>query len=128
MPGFLLDASALLALMGGEPGAERVAEAILQGETAIATANLAEVALKLVARGMQAQAAETVCRSMALKTIDLDAETAFAAAALWPATRELGLSLGDRICLATAARNRLTALTADQAWARVQGITVEVIR
>jgi PIN domain nuclease of toxin-antitoxin system len=128
MARFLLDASAVLALMSGESGSERVAELLLRDEAAITTTNLAEVATKLVARGLRPAEAESACRSMALRTIALDDETAFDAAALWPVAQPLGLSLGDRICLATAARQGWVAVTADRAWSKLQGLKVELIR
>ena len=45
-------------------------------------------------------------------------------------TRKLGLSLGDRACLALAKRLRVPAYTADRAWAAVQvpGIVVRTVR
>jgi PIN domain nuclease of toxin-antitoxin system len=48
---------------------------------------------------------------------------------LRPSTRKLGLSLGDRACLALAARTRRQALTTDKDWAKLDtGIEIEVIR
>jgi PIN domain nuclease of toxin-antitoxin system len=44
-------------------------------------------------------------------------------------TRAVGLSLGDRACLALALRRGAVALTADRAWERAgSGAGVEVIR
>jgi ribonuclease VapC len=59
---------------------------------------------------------------------DVDPAIAFAAAALMPLAQPLGLSLGDRICLATAGILGLPAVTSDRAWAGLAGIAVEVIR
>jgi len=124
----VLDASALLAFLSGEPGAERVRELLLAGEAGISAANLSEVAAKLIARGLASGEAELHCRSMGLEILEVDAELAFAAAALWPSTQPRGLSLGDRLCLATAARRGATAVTADRAWGQLAGLAVEVIR
>jgi PIN domain nuclease of toxin-antitoxin system len=63
-----------------------------------------------------------------LEFIDVDPRIAFTAAALLPLTSALGLSLGDRICLATAEGRGVPAVTADKAWARIAGAVVEVIR
>ncbi len=125
---YLLDASAVLAFMSNEPGAARVREVIQAGEADITAVNISEVAAKLVARGMSSADAELQCRSMGLDIIAVDAGIAFAAAALIPFTQPLGLSLGDRICLATARQDAAIAVTADKAWAKITGIIVEVIR
>ena len=125
---YLLDASAVLAFMSNEPGAARVREVIQAGEADITAVNISEVAAKLVARGMSSADAELQCRSMGLDIIAVDAGIAFAAAALIPFTQPLGLSLGDRICLATAGQDAAIAVTADKAWAKITGVVVEVIR
>ena len=92
--------------------------------------NLAEVASKLADYGMPADTVAQV-----LDGIDLDLQAFDAAAAqvvgeLRGATRERGLSLGDRACLGLARALGAVALTADQAWAglKLPGITVELIR
>lgn len=128
MPSHILDASAVLALMNREPGGDRIRTLVRQGGAGIATVNVSEIATKLVSRGAAASAAELQCRSLGLELIDLNAEIAFLAATLWPSTQALGLSLGDRICLATAASCGAPAVTADKAWAGVPGAQVEVIR
>ncbi|MGA2080497.1 MAG: type II toxin-antitoxin system VapC family toxin [Holophaga sp.] len=128
MPTHILDASAVIALLNREPGEDRVRALVRTGNAGISTVNISEVATKLVARGARAAEAELQCRSMGLDLVDADAEIAFQAAALLPATQSLGLSLGDRICLATAMRCGVPAVTADRAWNGIQGVPIEVIR
>lgn len=128
MPSHLLDASAVLALLAGEPGSGRVRELILAGTAGIASANLAEVAGKLIARGLEPGLAARQCRLLGLECVPLDEEIAFAAAGLLPRTQPLGLSLGDRVCLATARRHGVPAVTADRTWAGLPEVQVEVIR
>lgn len=128
MPTHILDASAVIALMNREPGADRVRNLIRLGSAGISTVNASEIATKLISRGVPASAAEAQCRSMGLEFIPVDPEIAFSAASLLPMTQPLGLSLGDRICLATAAKSGAPAVTADKAWAMIPGVTVEVIR
>ncbi len=54
---------------------------------------------------------------------------AHAAGELYPRTASLGLSLGDRACLALALRKKATVWTADRVWKRLQiGVTSELIR
>ena len=128
MPTHVLDASAVIALLNREPGAIRVRELVRSGSAGISTANISEVAARLISRGANRNAAESQCRSLGLDLIDVDAVIAFSAAALLPFTQALGLSLGDRICLATAEHCGVPAVTADRGWANIKGAVVEVIR
>ena len=91
-----VDASALLALLFGEPGAELVADAIA-GDAQISTVNLCEVATVLARRHQDpAQILAPVRAQLTVEPFtDADAMTA---ADLYPATADQGLSLGDRAC------------------------------
>ena len=63
-----------------------------------------------------------------IEIVPFDAELALAAALLQPATASAGLSLGDRACLALAAKLDATAMTADRAWLKVAGVIgVEIV-
>ncbi|MDR3670289.1 MAG: type II toxin-antitoxin system VapC family toxin [Holophaga sp.] len=128
MRSYLLDASALLAFIHGEPGSARVRELIRAGTAGMTVINAAEVVSKLASKGVPAAVAEQDCRDLGMELIEIDEGLAFAAAALVPATKPLGLSLGDRICLAAASRDGSVAVTADKVWAQVPGVAVEVIR
>lgn len=114
----VLDSSALLALLLGEPGAEQVIN-VLPGAF-MSAANYAEALTKLAERGLPMQSARQAILELGVEIIDLDADQAFTAAALRLDTREAGLSLGDRICLALASHRRCTVLTADKAWTRAR--------
>lgn len=136
MPGraaAVLDASALLAYLGDEPGAPAVADAIATG-AAISTVNLAEALGTAATRGTDpvALAAELVARGLldgAVTVEPFTAADAIEAARLRPPTRRAGLSLGDRASLALAGRLRVPALTADAAWATLDlGLELRVIR
>ncbi|MBK6768200.1 MAG: type II toxin-antitoxin system VapC family toxin [Ardenticatenales bacterium] len=123
----VLDASALLALLLAEPGAARVA-ALLPDAT-VSAVNLSEVVAKLAEHGMPAAAIRTSIDSLNLDVRDFDARTAFEAGLLRPSTKALGLSLGDRVCLALARELGLPAITTERAWASADvGVAVEVIR
>ncbi|MDE2007989.1 MAG: type II toxin-antitoxin system VapC family toxin [Rhodospirillales bacterium] len=115
----VLDASAVLALLGDEPGAEAVLEALPRAT--ISTVNLSEVVAKLAERGMPAEAIAAALDGLDLDPRPFEIADAYAAGALRPATRAAGLSLGDRACLALAARLGAPALTADRGW---QGLAV----
>lgn len=124
----MLDASALLALLFREPGAERVAASLAQG--AISAVNLAEVLGRLVRDGRPLAEAVHRLAALGLEVVPLDAERATAVAGLEPLTSRLaGLSLGDRCCLALALERGVPALTADGAWQRLpHPVRVELIR
>ena len=123
----VLDASAMLCLLNGESGSERVIEAL--PAAVIGAANFAEVVSKLRERGLSAEEVQDVLGSLPLDVRPLSARQAYAIGHLRPTTRNYGLSLGDRACLALAAELGLPALTADQAWAGLDiGVEVELIR
>jgi PIN domain nuclease of toxin-antitoxin system len=123
----VLDASAVLAHLRGERGADKVAER-LDG-AAISAVNWAEVIQKLVDDAMTDDTIELALSNLSLAVIDFDAPLAEAAGRLRRTTRERGLSLGDRACLALARREGKPVLTADRAWAELDlGVEVVLIR
>ncbi len=124
-----LDASALLALLLGEPGGEKV-ESALDGAL-IAAVNLAEIVSHYAKLGAQRSDIETLLRPLPIRVIPIDTELSYEAGMLRPLTAKLGLSLGDRYCLALARREGVAALTAERRWPRIAadaGVTVELIR
>jgi len=124
----VLDASALLALMQAEPGSEVVEALLDEGDCVISAVNLAEVAAKLVDHGLAPARLGEVLQQSNVAPVDFDAEQAATSAALRPLTREAGLSLGDRACLALARGLQAKAVTADRAWADVAAaVRVEVV-
>ncbi len=123
----VLDASALLALVQGEPGGAEV-EARLRGSR-ISAVNLSEVLAKGLERGVGLDDGLERLEALRLRVEPFDAALAAAAAALRPATRHAGLSLGDRACLALAGRLGLPALTAEGAWRGLDvGVRIDFIR
>jgi PIN domain nuclease of toxin-antitoxin system len=123
----VLDSSALLCLLNGETGAERVAD--VMPSAVIGAVNLAEVVTKLHERGLSVEEVEEVLGGLNLDIRPFTSAQAYATGHLRPITRTLGLSLGDRACLALASELGTSALTADQAWAKMTvGVDVEVIR
>ncbi len=124
----VLDASAVLALLGDEPGADRVAAVVGDGAT-IGAINLAEVLTKLADFGMPRGEAEDVLEGLGLEVVAFDAIAARAASALRSSTRARGRSLGDRAALALAASRDAPVLTTDRAWVgAVPSVEVVLVR
>lgn len=109
----VLDASAVLAFLAGEPGAD-VVEQALSSESVCSSVNWSEVAQKVRAGGGDWSVAAALLTSYGLSPVDATARDAEAAAALWQ--HGSGLSLADRFCLALTDRLAAVALTADTAW------------
>jgi PIN domain nuclease of toxin-antitoxin system len=123
----VLDSSAVLALIFGEPGGDRVAPVV--GESVISAVNLSEIIAKLVERGYRDDEAERAVDGFLPSVMPFDAALAIDTGTLRRGTRRQGLSLGDRACLALARREDVRVLTADRAWADLEiGIEIEVIR
>ena len=127
MSKYVLDASALLALLNAEEGAESVQQFL--PDAVISTVNFAEVVSRLSAVGMPENEISEVLSILALVLVPFDEEQAFQAGFLYPQTKALGLSLGDRACLALARTLGLPSITADQVWSKLEiGTSVKLIR
>jgi PIN domain nuclease of toxin-antitoxin system len=127
MAEIVLDASALLALLNREPGADLV-ELSLPG-AAVSAINLSEVVAKLAEVGMPREVIGQALLGLPLDIVPFDSEQAYEASMLRPSTKGLGMSLGDRGCLSLALKLGLPVLTADRTWQRLSvGVKVRVIR
>lgn len=127
----ILDASAVLAYLHGEPGWEMV-EDVLNAETClVSAANQAEIIARSLDRGVTPEAITTILAELGYEVLDVTATDGQAAGHLRALTRAQGLSLGDRICLATAHRTQARILTADRPWlalAQPLGLDIVCIR
>jgi PIN domain nuclease of toxin-antitoxin system len=125
----VLDASALLALLLGEPGADKVRATL--ADSAVASVNLSEIVGYFARNGVAEKDIRLVLDPLPIARPPFDEGLAYAAGMLLPTTRKAGLSFGDRACLALASRLGVQALTADRSWqgiAEVVGVDVDVIR
>ena len=113
----VLDASAVLALMFNETGADKVLAVV--NDAVISTVNLSEVVTKLVDHGAAHEVAAAHVASLGIDAVAFDLAQAVLAAGMRQGTRRLGLSLGDRACLALAEARTLAVFTADRAWSSV---------
>ena len=128
MSKIVLDASALLALLNQEAGAQHLTPELLRDAT-ISTVNLAEVHTKLVREGGDPDEAWELALAPICEVEPFSSEQAKTAGGLAKETRPLGLSLGDRACLALAILLKAPVYTTDKRWKNLKlGIRIHVIR
>jgi ribonuclease VapC len=126
----ILDSTAVLAFLNRETGHESITDVLAAG-AGVCTANVAEIVGVLMRRGLTAEDAIQALEDLPLTIVDVDLDLATRAGIMQQPTRRYGLSLGDRLCLALAARERLPVLTTDRIWAQagpVVGVEVRLIR
>jgi len=124
----VVDSSVLLAIIHQEQGSERITPELLM-RALISTVNLAEVQGKLVSWGWLPDEAWADATGSVREVIPFTAEHARVASSMIPETRALGLSLGDRACLALGLTLKAPVYTADRSWENLKlGLRIHVIR
>jgi ribonuclease VapC len=124
----VLDASAVLAILNHEPGAEKLTLELLS-MAVTSTVNLAEVYGKLVGRGLDPDQAWEATLSPIREVVAFTSDHARITGDLAAQTRALGLSLGDRACLALGLALKAPIYTADKSWKKLKvGVRIHVIR
>lgn len=99
------------------------------GDACISTVNLAETLGRFSRDGHDPWPIARRLAESALETVPFSSGQAALCAQLLPQTRALGLSLGDRACLALAMDRRIPAMTADREWAALKSsVSVTLIR
>jgi len=123
----VLDASAILALLNKEPGSEEVLKFI--GKAAMSTVNLSEVIAKLADAGIPEEDIRQIISHLNLEVIDFNQEQALKSGILRPITKSIGLSFGDRACLALGIILNQPVLTTDRLWVSINvGVKVRLLR
>lgn len=123
----VLDASALLAYLLQEPGAE-VVDGLLS-DARMTSVNWAEVVQKSLSAGVEVQGMREELQALGMQVEPFVAADGERAGQLWALTRQQGLSLGDRACLSLGLRLGLKVVTCDQAWAELPlELEVQVLR
>jgi len=98
-------------------------------DSCLGTVNYCEVLGKLIDADMPEQEARESLELLNIEIVNFDTDMARLAAILRPTTKKLGLSLGDRSCLALALSRRNTAVTAERAWPKLKiAVKIELIR
>ena len=127
MSAVVFDSSVLIAILRQEPGSE-VGEQSLN-DALISTVNLAEVATYLARNSVPPETIDRALTAFPIEVVPFDREQGLIAGCLYPACKSLGLSLGDRACLALAKSKSLPVLTADKAWLELEiDVSVNSIR
>jgi ribonuclease VapC len=124
MSKYILDSSALLALINYEPGWENISKIV--DNSSINTINLSEVIHKLYDLSLSELNINKIFQTLNFKIIKFDREMAFEAGKLKNQTKQFGLSLGDCACIATAIINKFDILTADKIWLKLD-LPIKVI-
>lgn len=128
MSRIVLDASAALAVLHQEPGAERLTPELLS-DAVISSVNLAEVQAKLVNCGVNPDDAWEASLAIVTDVLPFNHEHARLAGDLITQTRRLGLGLGDRACLALGLSIKAAVYTADASWSKLKiAVRIHVIR
>ncbi len=126
-PTVVLDASAVLAFLQKEGGANVVTAAI--NDSVISTVNWSEVIKKLLTRNVDVRSIAEKMRSLGLKILPFELVESEMAGAIYVITQESGLSLADRACLAVATKLDAPAYTTDREWLNVDlDLDIKLIR
>lgn len=129
MPACVIDTSAVFADLNEETGAEEARRWLR--DAAISAINLQEIVSKALDKGVPAAGIPALIEALRLDVRSLDHDLAVAAGLMRDATKRVGLSHGDRACLALARKLGLPAVTADRAWAEIAeeiGVKVVLVR
>jgi ribonuclease VapC len=127
MHSYVLDASALLALINEEKGFEKVAEFL--PKSIMSAVNFSECISVLASIGIPEQDIKYTLKELLGTIIDFDREQAYMTAFLREHTKKFGLSLGDRACIALAKLKQIPVVTADKIWSQINcGVEVILIR
>jgi ribonuclease VapC len=123
----VLDASAVIAVLRSEPGAD-IVHAALTGSV-ISAVNYSEVLKKSIERGAIRAVADGYFKNLSVTVIPFDEELAGISAELYPQTKQYGLSLADRACLALGIQRNCKVLTSERRMSLVAlPIKVKLIR
>lgn len=123
----ILDTSAIMAILLGEPGQEFAAQRAIN--SSLSSVNLTETLAKCVEKEVPTAVAREYISGSGISIVAFDAEMALRAGELFKSTKKGVLSLGDRACIATAMVTGGTAITADRVWSTLDlPCPIELIR
>lgn len=113
----VMDASALIACLLVEPGYDITAPYLPYAR--VSTVNTAETVTRFARNGYTKDEITEMMAALPIQTEPLNDDIAHLIGFLEPKTRSLGLSLGDRACLALGLTLQIPVVTADRMWKNV---------
>lgn len=125
----LLDTSALIALLKKEPGFDKIEDII--ANSAISSVNFSEFVAVLTRSGIQENEINEIITDIVPEIIPFCVDTSILAGKLAILSKDYGLSLGDRACIATGEFYKMEVYTSDKVWLKLQPklkTTITIIR
>ena len=127
MSAIVFDSSVVIAILKQEPGFESAESSI--SDALISTVNMSEVATYLARNSVPKDTIQEVLASFPIQVVPFEESLAIQTGCLYSSCKHLGLSLGDRACLALAMSRKMPVLTADRVWSKLDlGISIQVLR
>ena len=122
---YVLDSTAVIALLYSEPGHQYVQEVL--DKSAVSAVNLAEIVNKLAQRGPTSEVVRQSLVQLKLRVEDWSEGMAYQSVEFAPYSKSHGLSFGDRACLTLAKQLRATVVTSDKTWRRLPPLGVPIM-
>jgi len=127
MSAIVFDSSVVIAILKQERGFESAESSL--SDALISTVNLLEVATYLARNSVPSETIQEVLASFPIQVMPFDESLALQTGCLYYSCKHLGLSLGDRACLALAMSRKLPVLTVDKVWSKLElNIQIQVLR
>ena len=127
MSAIVFDSSVVIAILKQSPGFSTAESSI--SDALISTVNMSEVATYLARNSVPKDTIQEVLASFPIQVVPFEESLAIQTGCLYSSCKHLGLSLGDRACLALAMSRKMPVLTADRVWSKLDlGISIQVLR
>ena len=127
MSAIVFDSSVVIAILKQDPGFSTAESSI--SDALISTVNMSEVATYLARNSVPKDTIQEVLASFPIQVVPFEESLAIQTGCLYSSCKHLGLSLGDRACLALALSRKMPVLTADRVWSKLDlGISIQVLR